>query len=172
MSSIIQDFALSRDINARERAILASNRHVAQGWTIAATYARMVSNAFAYLTDDMEASMYLGRTDALRHCLWAALLTHQVGEHYAQKLTDAHEREGEITEHRARLDREMDLHNNRVGIRLGKFHSSQRSAITQSMTAFFLFGVCKSALDNGELKVIDRRRDPWRLVPSNTPGIP
>ena len=171
MSSIVQDFALGRNINARERAILASNRHVAQGWTIAASYATTVSSAFAHLTDDMEASMYLGRADALRHCLWSALLTHQVGERYAKKLTDAHEREGEIAAHRARLDRAMDLHNNAVGIRLGKFHSSQRSVITQSMTTFFLFGVCKSALDNGELRVIDRRKDPWRMVPSNTPGI-
>ncbi len=169
--SFLQEFALKQNINARERAILASNPAVAQGWTIASGYARMVSNAFAYTTDDLSDSLYRGKADALRHCVWSALLAHQVGEVYAKKLTDAHEDVDPPADHNARIDREMDLHNNAVGRRLGVFHNSQRSVITQSMTAFFLFGLCKNALESGQLRVIDRSRTPWMLVPSDAHNV-
>ena len=170
--SFIQDFALKQNLTDRERAIIGSNPDIARGWTIAAGYAKMISNAYAYTVDDMGESIYLGKADAFRHCLWSALLAYQVGETYAKRLNDAHEREGELKDHNTNLDREMDYHNNAVGRRLGVFHAEQASVVVQSMTAFFLYGVCKSALDSGQLKVVDRRSDPWKLVPSDTAGIP
>jgi hypothetical protein len=165
--SLIQDFALKQNLNPRERAILAANPEVAAGWTVAASYARMISNAYGYTTGNLSESSYLGKADAFRHCLWSALLTYQVGPAFAKKLTDAHEREGKIANYNSRLDRDMDLHNNAEGRRLGEFHAAQRSVIAKSMTAFFLFGLCKNALNDGRLLVIDRKRKPWQLVRSD-----
>ena len=168
--SLMQDFALKQNLNSRERAILASNPDVAAGWTIAASYARMISNAYGYTTPNLKKSMWLGKADAFRHCLWAALLIYQVGPEFTKKLTDAHEREGPIKDHQARIDREMDLHNNRVGIRLGSFHATQ-GMVAKSLTAFFLYGLCKNALDGGQLLVVDRSKKPWRLVASNVRDV-
>lgn len=164
--SLTQAFALNQNLTNRERRILASNPDVAEGWVIAAAYARMISNAYGYTTGDLRKSTGLGKGDALRHCLWSALLTYQVGERYAKLLTDAHETQGFIVDPNDRLDRDMDLHNNAVGRRLGKHHA-QAGFVAKSMTAFFVFGICKSALDSGQLRVIDRREKVWKLVPSN-----
>ena len=64
----------------------------------------------------------------------------------------------------------MDYHNNAEGRRLGVMHS-RAGFIAKSMTAFFVFGVCKDALNSGRLKVIDKSEKKWKLVRSDTPGI-
>lgn len=168
--SIMQVIALGQPINARERAILSANEDVAAGWVVAAGYARMISNAYGYTSGNLSKSIGLGKADALRHCLWSALLTYQVGEHYAKLLNDAHEEQGTIKDHNSNLDREMDYHNNAVGRRLGKMHA-ESGFVAKTMTAFFVWGVCKQALDSGQLRVIDRSKEPWRLVRSDQPGL-
>ncbi len=168
--SFTQDFALKQNLTVRERQILNANPDVAEGWVVAASYARMVSNAYGYTTGDLQKSSGLGKTDALRHCLWSALLTYQVGERFAKQLTDAHEAPGAIGDPNTRLDREMDFHNNAVGRRFGAVHS-QSGMVAKAMTAFFLYGISKTALDSGQLKVIDRREKVWKLVPSNSPFV-
>ncbi len=86
------------------------------------------------------------------------------------KITQLEHAQAELVK-KERLDREMDFHNNAVGRRLGEFHAKQRSMIVQSLTGFFLFGICKNALVSGELRVVDRSAKLWRLIPSDSPNV-
>ena len=53
-----------------------------------------------------------GPADAYRHAFWAALMTYEINGAYAKELTDAHELGLDS-------DKERDLHNNAIGIRIG-----------------------------------------------------
>lgn len=55
------------------------------------------------------------QSDAFRHAYAAALLSHALGPYYAQMITDAHEMTTGNPDH----ERYMDIHNNRIGIRIG-----------------------------------------------------
>lgn len=84
------------------------------------------------------------RSDAFRHCFWSAVLARDIGYYWAKAFTDAHESNpGQPPE-----EKEMDLHNNSVGLNIG-FHYF----IPDSNSS--LSDKCFKALQNGELKVLN-----------------
>jgi hypothetical protein len=83
------------------------------------------------------------KSDAFRHCFWSATLARDLGYFGAKLFTDAHETNPDNPPD----EKEMDLHNNSVGLQIG-FHYF----IPDSNTA--LSDKCFKALQNGELKVI------------------
>ena len=80
------------------------------------------------------------RSDAFRHCFWSAMLTRDLGYQNALRFTNAHESDPRNPPQ----EKAMDLHNNSVGLSIGKTGGSN----TQ------LSGRCMAALLNGQLKVI------------------
>ncbi len=83
------------------------------------------------------------KCDAFRHCFWSAVLARDIGSFWAKLFTDAHEtKEGQPPE-----EKEMDLHNNAVGLKIGFYYFIPDSNDTLSEKCF-------QALQNGELKVI------------------
>ena len=55
------------------------------------------------------------KSDAFRHCFWSAILSRELGYQNALKFTTAHESSPKNEE----LAKEMDLHNNSVGLLIG-----------------------------------------------------
>lgn len=66
------------------------------------------------------AGQHNGRGDAFRHCYWSALLARDIGANNARTFTTAHENYSSNPPG----EREMDLHNNAVGIRIGAANAS------------------------------------------------
>ena len=62
------------------------------------------------------------KSDAFRHAIWQALNVQSVGENFTRKWSDAHEYSTPPNE--VRTDLYMDVHNNDVGIEIGKNNSS------------------------------------------------
>ena len=62
-------------------------------------------------------SLHNGNGDAFRHILWNYGMTIDVGASFAKKWSDAHENG---TPNNPALEKKMDLHNNAIGIKLGK----------------------------------------------------
>jgi hypothetical protein len=83
------------------------------------------------------------RSDAFRHCFWSATLARDVGSFWAKLFTDAHETNpGQPADEKA-----MDLHNNGVGIGIGKYFFIPDSDSSLS-------DQCYQALQDGKLTVI------------------
>lgn len=80
------------------------------------------------------------RSDAFRHCFWSALLASEIGYSGALNFTTAHE-SSPTNDPR---EKEMDLHNNHVGLNIGRTPSSSQTLSIQCMTA----------LAAGKLKVL------------------
>jgi len=81
-----------------------------------------------------------GLGDAFRHCLWSAMLSRDIGFTGAMRYTLAHE---EFTNNPP-LEKDMDLHNNLVGLKIG----------LAKTTDAILSDRCMSALRSGQLKLI------------------
>lgn len=79
-------------------------------------------------------------TDAFRHCFWAATLARDIGYKNALEFTTAHE----SAPNNPLKEQAMDLHNNKVGLELGKKDGSDKG----------LSFACKSSLLAGELQVL------------------
>lgn len=62
------------------------------------------------------------QADAFRHCYWSALLVKELGYITAKKYTDIHEAG---LKDNPKLEKKMDLHNNKVGLQLGKCFSTK-----------------------------------------------
>jgi hypothetical protein len=83
------------------------------------------------------------KSDAFRHCFWSAILSRDIGSWWAKAFTDAHEtKPGQPAE-----EKEMDLHNNAVGLELGFYYFIPDSNDSLS-------NQCFKALQDGKLKVI------------------
>ena len=82
-------------------------------------------------------------SDAFRHCFWSATLARDLGYFWAKLFTDAHETKPS----QPPAEKEMDLHNNAVGLKIGFYYFSRD-------TDQVLSSKCFKALKNGELKVI------------------
>ncbi|MBK7708626.1 MAG: hypothetical protein IPJ30_23425 [Acidobacteria bacterium] len=83
------------------------------------------------------------RSDAFRHCFWSAILSRDIGYYWAKSFTTAHESNpGQPPE-----EKEMDLHNNSVGLNIGFYYSSRLEHGADR-------DKCFKALQNGELKVL------------------
>jgi len=80
------------------------------------------------------------RSDAFRHCFWSAMLARDLGYQNALRFTNAHESDPRNPPQ----EKAMDLHNNSVGLSIGKTGGNN----TQ------LSGRCMATLLNGKLKVI------------------
>lgn len=81
-------------------------------------------------------------SDAFRHCFWSALLARDIGYASALRYTNAHEAfEGNLP-----AEKIMDLHNNAVGLKIGRLGGSDELLISK----------CISVLRSGKLKIIQR----------------
>ena len=82
-----------------------------------------------------------GPADAFRHCYWSALLARDIGPDNAKSFTDAHEAYGD----NPAGEKSMDLHNNSVGIAIGKANPHADDSV--------LIGQCILAVNDGRLKL-------------------
>jgi hypothetical protein len=64
-----------------------------------------------------KSSLHNGSGDAFRHCFWSAMNARDQGEDIAKQAGDAHE---DFTGNPVN-EKNMDLHNNRVGYGIGKY---------------------------------------------------
>lgn len=82
-----------------------------------------------------------GPADAFRHCYWSALLARDIGPDNAKSFTDAHEAYGD----NPAGEKAMDLHNNSVGIAIGRANPGASDAV--------LIGQCMLAVGDGRLQL-------------------
>ena len=71
------------------------------------------------------------RSDAFRHCFWSALLARDLGYSNALQFTTAHE----SSPTNPKDEKEMDLHNNGVGLEIGRNGGSTALLSQRSMDA-------------------------------------
>jgi hypothetical protein len=78
-----------------------------------------------------------GKGNAFKHALWSAVLSAEIDEKAAKRLTDGHEDwVGNPANEKA-----MDLHNNKSGIAIGRrLRGRKRAAIEDAVTAELLAG--------------------------------
>lgn len=81
-------------------------------------------------------------SDAFRHCFWSALLVRDIGYAGALRFTNAHE----SSPLNPKNEKEMDLHNNGVGLSIGRVGGSDQVLIHR----------CMEALQNGKLKILTK----------------
>jgi hypothetical protein len=81
------------------------------------------------------------RSDAFRHCFWSALLARDIGYAAALRFTTAHE--SSPTNDSA--EKAMDMHNNSIGLRIGRAKGSDLA----------LSHRCMAALNSRQLKVLE-----------------
>lgn len=86
------------------------------------------------------AGIHNGTGDAFRHCYWSAMLARDIGPEGALDFTTAHEG---FSDNPAG-ERAMDLHNNAVGIGIGRDNPEASNAV--------LAALCNAALLSGELE--------------------
>lgn len=82
------------------------------------------------------------KSDAFRHCFWSAVLAREIGYQSALRFTNAHESDPRNPP----AEKAMDLHNNSVGLSIGRGGGSNTH----------LSGRCIAALLSGQLKVIKK----------------
>ena len=80
------------------------------------------------------------KSDAFRHCFWSALLARDIGYSGALQFTTAHE----SWPLNPAAEKKMDLHNNLVGLSIGRVGATNQ-VISQR---------CMAALMTGKLKVL------------------
>jgi len=80
------------------------------------------------------------KSDAFRHCYWSALLSKELGYSNALEFTTAHE----SSPLNIKAEKTMDLHNNKIGLKIGQ---NKKSTLSISLQ-------CLAALRGGKLKVI------------------
>lgn len=85
------------------------------------------------------------KSDAFRHAYWNALNTQSVGEGFTQKWGDAHEYSTPVEE--VKTDLYMDIHNNAVGVEIGK---ANPKATPEELKAIIL-----DRIDKGDLLIIN-----------------
>jgi hypothetical protein len=85
------------------------------------------------------------KSDAFRHALWQALNVQDVGKSFTQKWSDAHEYSTPAGE--VRTDLYMDIHNNDVGIEIGK---NNPDATPEELSEIIL-----NRIDKGDLLIIN-----------------
>lgn len=93
-------------------------------------------------------SLHNGLGDAFRHCYWSALLTREIGAENALAFLLRHE----MFDGNPEDERQMDLHNNQVGIAIG--------SIIPNASDQFLISECIKALDTDKLTTISVENAP------------
>lgn len=71
------------------------------------------------------------KSDAFRHCFWSALLSRDLGYYNAFIFTNAHESDPR----NPKKEKSMDIHNNSIGLQIGRLGGSDRLLSTQSFAA-------------------------------------
>jgi len=131
MPTIYQQF---QDLNGAEKAYLRNHPH----HVLALKESR--SAAFAETQRRFGKNARNDKSDAFRHCFWSALLARELGYVNALAFTSAHENfpGNNIKE------KQMDLHNNRAGLDIGRNKGSNAQLSTR----------CMAALQSGKLKIM------------------
>ncbi|MEH6434043.1 DUF6973 domain-containing protein [Massilia sp. DD77] len=80
------------------------------------------------------------RSDAFRHCYWSALLARELGFQDALKFTTAHE----AFPANPPAEKTMDIHNNRIGLDIGRVKGTDQALSMR----------CMAALQAGKLKIM------------------
>jgi len=80
-------------------------------------------------------------SDAFRHCFWSALVSRDIGYGSALRYTKAHE---DFPDNPP-AEKAMDLHNNAVGLNIGRFGGEDQIVASR----------CMAALTSGKLKIIE-----------------
>jgi hypothetical protein len=70
-----------------------------------------------------------GPADAHRHLLWSAELTRRFGEQRAREILGLHEQAGDL-QNQAQDDEAMDLHNNEIGVSIGRFSRNWHDVVS------------------------------------------
>lgn len=86
------------------------------------------------------------KSDAFRHALWQALNAQSVGEDFTQRWSDAHEYSTPINE---ATDAYMDIHNNDVGIEIGKANPNA--------SPMELAKIIMKRINKGDMIILDKR---------------
>ena len=86
------------------------------------------------------------KSDAFRHCFWSAILAKEIGYQNARKLTSSHESGASNPE----KEKNMDLHNNAIGLRIGRRAGKSNIVIKRR---------CISALNDKKLIVINDKSE-------------
>jgi len=109
-------------------------------------YATLIDEAARTATDETKRLFgrhdHNGQGDAFRHCFWSAILCREIGYNNALRYTSAHE---DFPENPPE-EKAMDLHNNSVGLSIGRIPTSNQ----------LLGQLCISALRSGRLKVLSQ----------------
>ncbi|EKB58753.1 DUF6973 domain-containing protein [Bergeyella zoohelcum] len=97
-------------------------------------------------------------SDAFRHAFWQALNVRDVGEDFTRKWSDAHEYS--TPQNEISTDLFMDIHNNDVGIEIGK--NNPKATLKE------LSDIVVDKISNGKLIIISRDN---KLIKSNGRGL-
>lgn len=80
------------------------------------------------------------KSDAFRHCFWSAILARELGYSNALQFTNAHESDPRNPPQ----EKAMDLHNNSIGLSIGRMRGDDNHLANR----------CMAALLSGQLKFI------------------
>lgn len=131
MASVYEQY---QRLTPQEQAYLRSNPHHA----MILKEAREV--AYAETIRRFRRNGRNDKSDAFRHCFWSAMLARDIGFQDALRFTSAHE-----SSPTNRLEeKRMDLHNNRVGLDIGRSKGTNE----------ILSARCMTALRAGKLKIL------------------
>ena len=131
MASLYEQY---QQLTPQEQAYLRNNPHHAMILKDAR------EAAFAETLRRFRRNGHNDQSDAFRHCFWSAMLARDIGYSDAKRFTSAHE-----SSPKNRLDeKRMDLHNNQVGLDIGRSKGSNA----------ILSARCMSALRAGKLIVL------------------
>ena len=108
---------------------------------LASVVPKAAENAFAETKSRFGHQGHNDKSDAFRHCYWSSLITRDAGVLAALSFTTAHE---DFPENPPE-EKEMDLHNNSVGIVIGISKAADK----------ILSDACYKALQDGKLKVMN-----------------
>lgn len=130
MSATVYDQV--KKLNSNEQHYIARHPH----------HAFAITQAFIKSVDEEKKRFGINgwndEADAFRHCFWAAILARDIGHFSALLFTNAHESASDNPQE----EKEMDLHNNRVGLLIGRTGGSDQ----------MLASSCMAALISGQLR--------------------
>lgn len=139
--------------------ILKDAKEEAERWSRILAGLRTEGLPEAEATARFQASIHNGPADAARHCYWSALLASKLAYNEAMRVVFTHEF-GQIDSPEAgeRLQAQMDLHNDRVGLEIG---TRNKGASDPDLASLVL-----QALLSGQLRFIDAKTG--TLVPTRS----
>lgn len=110
------------------------------------------------------ASIHNGPADAARHCYWSALLASKLSYNEAMRVVFTHEfHQIDSDKPQDRLEAQMDLHNDRVGLDIG---GRNKGASEVDLNVAVL-----KALFSGQLRHIDRKTGTLAPTKSLQPSL-